>query len=327
VSIPAASLLHRHPRARTTDPEEFVAALNATYRSAVVSAVQFPTQPATHELRAVSGPGFAIGYIASPLGVRIVPNTEQSPCYLNFTFNGALHSTAGGDELLNRAELAAVLSTGEPQRLTPIAAGTATVGIKFDRDLLESELAALLGHAPDRPIRFRFGLDLTTPAGRGIVNLVRALLAEADRPPGGVFDHPAVRLHYVRTLLVALLTSHGHSYTDALSRPGSLKPRALRLALDYIDANLAEPITITDLAVAAGCSARTLHDQFQEHLGCSPMSHVKTLRLDRVHQELRRTGRPVTEVAYSWGFTHLGRFSASYRARYGVLPSQTARGA
>jgi AraC-like DNA-binding protein len=27
-------------------------------------------------------------------------------------------------------------------------------------------------------------------------------------------------------------------------------------------------------------------------------------------------------VAYSWGFTHLGRFAALYRARYGVAPSQ-----
>jgi AraC-like DNA-binding protein len=31
----------------------------------------------------------------------------------------------------------------------------------------------------------------------------------------------------------------------------------------------------------------------------------------------------VSEVAYRWGFTHMGRFAGTYRARFGVTPSRT----
>ena len=33
----------------------------------------------------------------------------------------------------------------------------------------------------------------------------------------------------------------------------------------------------------------------------------------------------VSEVAYRWGFTHLGRFAGAYRERFGETPSQTLR--
>jgi AraC-like DNA-binding protein len=60
----------------------------------------------------------------------------------------------------------------------------------------------------------------------------------------------------------------------------------------------------------------------------SPMAYLRHVRLARAHEELRRSDPgqvTVAEVAYRWGFGHLGRFSASYQAQYGVSPSQTLR--
>lgn len=58
----------------------------------------------------------------------------------------------------------------------------------------------------------------------------------------------------------------------------------------------------------------------------SPMTYLQDVRLARAHAALveAEPGEvTTTEVAYRWGFTHLGRFAAGYRKKYGVAPSQT----
>lgn len=54
------------------------------------------------------------------------------------------------------------------------------------------------------------------------------------------------------------------------------------------------------------------------------MAYLKDLRLEKAHQELRNSEyQSVTDIAYKWNFTHLGRFSQEYKRRYGELPSST----
>jgi AraC-like DNA-binding protein len=56
------------------------------------------------------------------------------------------------------------------------------------------------------------------------------------------------------------------------------------------------------------------------------MQYLREVRLDRVHLELGRPGSRallVSEVARRWRFTHLGRFAAYYRERFGEPPHQT----
>ena len=80
------------------------------------------------------------------------------------------------------------------------------------------------------------------------------------------------------------------------------------------------------LAVA-GVSLRSLYAGFQDFCDISPMQYLRNVRLERVRAEL--TAGPVSggvaSVALRWGFTHMGRFSAEYKAHFGESPSQTAR--
>lgn len=57
----------------------------------------------------------------------------------------------------------------------------------------------------------------------------------------------------------------------------------------------------------------------------SPMQYLKDLRLERASAELLGGSTHVAGVALRWGFGHLGRFSADYRARFGEYPSETVR--
>jgi transcriptional regulator GlxA family with amidase domain len=58
------------------------------------------------------------------------------------------------------------------------------------------------------------------------------------------------------------------------------------------------------------------------------MTYLRHLRLARVHDHLRDADPAldtVTQAAYRYGFTHMGRFAAAYRTRYGVAPRETLR--
>jgi transcriptional regulator GlxA family with amidase domain len=65
----------------------------------------------------------------------------------------------------------------------------------------------------------------------------------------------------------------------------------------------------------------------RRYVGGSPTAHLRRVRLDRVRAELSaaRPGTTVSDVAYRWGFTHLGRFAGAYAKRFGEPPSTTLR--
>jgi AraC-like DNA-binding protein len=66
----------------------------------------------------------------------------------------------------------------------------------------------------------------------------------------------------------------------------------------------------------------------EEHLGMSPSSYLRLYRMQQVHRALRSgnsDAASVAEVARRYGVRDLGRFTASYRALYGELPSATLR--
>ncbi|WIB26678.1 AraC family transcriptional regulator [Curtobacterium sp. MCSS17_015] len=111
--------------------------------------------------------------------------------------------------------------------------------------------------------------------------------------------------------------------------PATTSSERLRDALTYIQEHAHTVVTLADIAAAAGMSARGLQQSFNRSVGVSPLSHLRNVRLDAVHEELLGAdplSSSVAEVARQWGFAHLGRFSGAYRERFGELPSATLRG-
>ena len=115
--------------------------------------------------------------------------------------------------------------------------------------------------------------------------------------------------------------------TDVRTPAATVRSRALRLALDYIE-NLADSApTVKDICRATGASYRTLNYAFLERFGVAPKQYLQATRLDGVRKELRRKGPSVkiTDVANHWGFWHMGQFAADYKRQFGELPSETVR--
>ena len=89
-----------------------------------------------------------------------------------------------------------------------------------------------------------------------------------------------------------------------------------------------KPFTVADLAAIAGVSIRSLQQSFQRYIGMPPMTYLRHLRLAHVHEHLRQADpalHTVTEIAYRFGFTHMGRFAAEYRSPVRSSSCETLR--
>lgn len=158
---------------------------------------------------------------------------------------------------------------------------------------------------------------------------LRLFRVSADSPhdPRNRGWQPLIAVPLSESMLQALLAAAEHRAKELPDRPvAPARPRAVNVVLDVIEAHPEQEYTIGTLAQLAGIGVRALQKGFQQHVGMSPMSYLRQVRLARVHDELRKgEARTVAEAAHRWGFTHLGRFAAAYAARYGVTPSLTLR--
>ncbi len=101
---------------------------------------------------------------------------------------------------------------------------------------------------------------------------------------------------------------------------------AMVRAEDYLLAHLTCPASRAELAAVAGVSIRTLSRGFTKRWGTGPMGFLKAQRINAAHRELlgREPGETtVSEVAFRYGFTQLGKFAGEYKRAFGELPSVT----
>lgn len=199
--------------------------------------------------------------------------------------------------------------------------------VRMDAALLESRLSLALGDRPRRPVQFDPALDLTSAGGRSWRRLVDTIVTDFDG--GGPITRSSLAAASLeRALVDGLLSVHAHSFSERIHDDGApTRPRSLKKALSLLEDHCAEPLTTADVAEAVGVSVRSLQEAFRSHLGTTPMAHLRTVRMSRIHAELVAGGEgaSVTDVALRWGVTHAGRFAQEYRRMYGQPPSQTLR--
>lgn len=101
----------------------------------------------------------------------------------------------------------------------------------------------------------------------------------------------------------------------------------VRRASDYMYEHADDALTVQQIAQSVGVGPRSLQTAFREISGMSPRERLSEIRLENAHVRLSapEAGATVTDVALRCGFTHLGRFAAAYRRRYGEAPSETLR--
>lgn len=322
---PVAELLSAHNLFRTTNLDEArdeVARVFCPHRLTTTSAEE---QLNTVHNRITLG-DVTLNYLDYGAEVHITPGELHSFFLVQMPLSGSAEIMSGKEHVYSDintasipnplAKLDMVWHTENPQLL-----------VYINRTTLEERLEDLIGRELHLPIKFDLGMDLTTPQARSWRSLVDTLVSDVDR--GGLTMHAGVRNQFEDLIISVLLLSQHHNYSDSIgTRIEPAAPRSIRMAIEACETNPDEPLTVTDMARVAGVSIRSLQDGFKKYVGMSPTDYLRDVRLRRVREDLLSEHAlhiSISEIAFSWGFTHLGRFAKSYQERFGELPSETVR--
>lgn len=257
----------------------------------------------------------------------VVEYKHQEPNFvIMFAVEGTSNIHVDHEQTLCAGHYATVISPEMIPRLQ-LSANYAQLHLRIERVALERHLENMLGTAVIRPLRFQMKMDLRQPTVASWMRTIQLLVQDLGSSPG--LSNAVAGLHpWSDFLMTGLLLAQPHNYSEMLSqtREAKYRPPSLKRALVLIEMNPAAQLTIDRLSAAVGVSSRTLQREFREYLEITPREYVQWVRLRKAHEDLLAgNGTTVTEIALRWGFSHISRFSAAYRNRYGQLPSETLR--
>jgi len=122
-------------------------------------------------------------------------------------------------------------------------------------------------------------------------------------------------------IITRLLTRDAELTPGAARRASPLPKWRLRRALDFIEANLAQPIGLADVAASAGLTRMHFAAQFRSTTGYSPHAYLLRRRIEHAQMLLRTTALSVLDVALSCGFGSHAHFTTVFGRMVGESPN------
>ncbi len=186
-----------------------------------------------------------------------------------------------------------------------------------------------------------------TPAERLLINFDISLLPDADKELCEVFSRRIISLrepylsefkdiyarlerevltesadsrrlasHYLAQLLI--IFSRCETRSDEVQLSGYAV--IMQSAMDYMNDNLSQPITLTDIAARYSLSPSFFSRKFKEQTGFCFSEYLMLMRIRYAKELLRREPLSVTEVAYASGFNDSSYFAKIFKRLVGVAP-------
>ncbi|WP_037380595.1 helix-turn-helix transcriptional regulator [Sinorhizobium americanum] len=257
-------------------------------------------------------------------GMKVTFSRPSDAFVLYLPHSSAMEIDVGRKRLLSTPGTAMVGNMPQFEKLT-IHENRGHIGIAFEKSAMVRQLSQLL----DAPVLDDIDLCATLETDSAVGSRLAAL--------GGLlwdcFDgedrvSTTATTHLFQAAMVMILESVPHNYSARLQKPMSpAMPRNLKRAIEYMVANIAEPMSVAEIARQAGTSVRALQTAFQQFKDTTPLNFLRQMRLEGVRKTLSDSANAlsIAQVARAWGFTHMGRFSAVYHDAFGQTPSETAK--
>ncbi len=200
----------------------------------------------------------------------------------------------------------------------------------FNADRLPCAVSASTRLTFQRLARERVGV-LVLPNGNSLAPLLQSLMhhpapdhfsgVPADKAPQR-FSCPCSFMSHVGAVFEELKAIVG--------QPGGPTGEAGRKVVNvlvHLSETELQELDVDELARRCGFSRRHLARLVKEQCGSTLAGLMAQTRLDKAADLLRDPERKVVNVAMDCGFKHLGAFSAKFRARFGMTPSDWRKSA
>ena len=100
------------------------------------------------------------------------------------------------------------------------------------------------------------------------------------------------------------------------------EPPLVRKARDYIQQHKGEPLSLNQVAQAAGGSVFHFCKVFKKSTGLKFTDYVARVRLEDAKTQLLNPNRRISEIAYDVGFQSLAQFNRMFKRIFGQSPSE-----
>lgn len=128
------------------------------------------------------------------------------------------------------------------------------------------------------------------------------------------------------TAIVRLLSFFGEQLSALTNQlvveRQNAEPPLVQKARDHIEKHKSEPLSLSDVAKAAGASVFHFCKIFRKSTGTKFTDYVARVRLEDARTQLLNPNRRISEVAYDVGFQSLTQFNRMFKRVFGQSPSE-----
>jgi len=258
-----------------------------------------------------------------------VRGSSESPEWLSIIWpkTGAIELELAGKTIQGTAGNVILAHNHQVKSFHMRGTGHRYEALRLDWAIIARAAAALLEVPLTGPLQIETMLDISVQSGQLVSSLAQAM-AVGMRDNGPLLRSPVAIANLTSALADTVLRAVPHRLSHLLEKKVHLiAPSHVRRAIDFMHANIGQPLTISVIAEAVGVSVRTLESGFRGFKETTPAAYLRTIRLRAARQDLRDPSnqQSVRDICLKWGFFHFGRFSAVYRASYGESPSDTRK--
>ncbi len=100
---------------------------------------------------------------------------------------------------------------------------------------------------------------------------------------------------------------------------------SIHQAVQFIERHLKEPLSVQDVADAAGYSLYHFSRTFNHVIGHSPYDYIMRRRLSESARELIGSGQRILDIALEYQFNNPETYTRAFRSMFGAAPNQARK--